>query len=117
MQYLVKGENKQNSLLRLFGTHTAQPGSFGEDCSAVSTHVVITHLTLAGENSQSAQRRLASATTPLTVSSTATFCPFPLHIQQLCLQLPETKQNLKPWGCTLKSSFGGLVFVLSIVKF
>lgn len=95
--YCGKGESikKTNSLLRLFGTHAAQPGSFRKNCSAVAAHVVIAHLTLAGENSKSTERLLTSATTVLTVSPTATFGPFPLHIQQLCLQLPETKKKNK----------------------
>lgn len=112
--YYSKLKNKQNhkkhnSLLRLFGTHTAQPGSFGEDCSAFVAHLVIAHLTLAGENSQSSQRLLTSATTPLTVSSTATFRPFPLYVQQLCLQLPETKQYKTNLSCPLRNFFSGLV--------
>lgn len=93
IQLLTKGENKKNSLLQLFDTHTAQPGSFGQDCSAVVTHMVIAHLTLAGGKTQSTQRLLASATTVRAVSSTATFGPFPLHIQQFRLQLPETKKH------------------------
>lgn len=56
--------------------------------------MVIAHLTLAGENGQSAQRLQAPATTTLTVFSTATFGAFPLHIQQLCLHLPVTKRNV-----------------------
>lgn len=75
--------------LRFFGTHVAQPGSIGQDHLAVATYDVIAHLTLAGKNSQSAQRLQASATAMLTVFFAGTFGPFPLNILQLCLQLPE----------------------------
>lgn len=77
-------------LLRLHGAHVAQPGPFGHDRSALLTDVVVAQLALAGENAEPTQRLLTPAAAPLTVLPAAAFGPFPLHVQQLRLQLPET---------------------------
>lgn len=83
--------------LRFFDTNVAQPGSVGQDRLAVSTHVVIAYFTLVGENRQTTQRLLASATAPLAVTSTATLGPFPFDLQQLRLQLPEINNQQPPY--------------------
>lgn len=86
----------KSDALRLFCTHGAQPGSFGEDRPALAAHVVVANLTLAGGSGQPTERLQASATAALTVLPAAALGPFPLHIQQLALQTPETHNaNMK----------------------
>lgn len=86
---------RENGLLRLFGADAAQPGAVGEDGSAALTHVVFAHLALAGENAQDAHGLQAPAAAALTVFAAAAFGAFPLHVQQLHLQLsdPNRRQN------------------------
>ena len=78
-------------LLRLFGTHTAHPGSIGAHCAAVAAHLVFTCPTLAGAGRQSTQWFLAATAAALTVPPTAALGPLPLYVQQLGLQLAETQ--------------------------
>lgn len=78
-------------LLRLLGAHVAQPGPLGHHRSALLTDVVVAHLALAGENTEATQRLLTPAAAPLAVLPAAAFGPFPLHVQQLRLQPPESE--------------------------
>lgn len=86
---------KTFGLLRLFGADAAQPGAVGEDGSAALTHVVLAHLALAGESAQDAHGLQTPAAAALTVFAAAAFGPFPLHVQELQLQLSDSNRRQK----------------------
>lgn len=88
-------EDTGSGLLRLFGADAAQPGAAGEDGSAALTHFVLAHSALIGENAQNAHGLQAPATAALTVFAAATFGTFPLHVQQLQLQLSGSNREKK----------------------
>lgn len=83
----------KGGLLRLFGTHTAHPGSIGTHSSAVVAHFVLTGPTLAGADCQASQWLLAPATAALTVPPTAALGSLPFDVQQLSLQLPGKRMG------------------------
>lgn len=86
-------KGRGSGLLQLFGADAAQPGAAGVDASAALTHVVVARLTLAGENGQDAQGLQAPAAAARAVFAAAAFGAFPLHIQQLPLQLPDGRRD------------------------